>query len=247
MIGVDLAGSDVEADLGTTEGRAAAVRAVIERGGGVLDGLVTCAGLGPTSTRPGSSLVSVNYFGTVVVLEGLRPALARSASGSAVAIGSNSATIQPGVALGVTQACLADEELTARRLADEAGAVATYPATKLAIAHYVRSRATVADWAVAGLRLNAIAPGMVATPLVDEGRADPELGPLLDALPIPLGRPGQPVEIAALVALLLSGEGGFFCGSVLYVDGGTDALLRTTDWPAPFVLAPRSGGRPGTA
>ena len=88
-------------------------------------------------------------------------------------------------------------------------------------------------------------PDQIVRQQLDPDRQLAQLGDQLDHPP--LGRPGQPVEIAALVALLLSGEGGFFCGSVLYVDGGTDALLRTTDWPAPFVLAPRSGGRPGTA
>ena len=53
---------------------------------------------------------------------------------------------------------------------------------------------------------------------------------------------GQPVEIAALVALLLSGEGGFFCGSVLYVDGGTDALLRPADWPKGWDIPPAAFG-----
>ena len=59
-------------------------------------------------------------------------------------------------------------------------------------------------------------------------RANPETGPLLEMLPIPAGRPGRPEEIAALVELLLGPDGGFFCGSVLFCDGGSDALLRTT-------------------
>ena len=81
---------------------------------------------------------------------------------------------------------------------------------------------------------------MVDTPLMDEGRTDPEVAPLLAMLPIPIGRPGRPEEIAALVSLLLGPDGGYFCGSVIVVDGGSDALLRTTDWPAAWDIDLRS-------
>ena len=64
------------------------------------------------------------------------------------------------------------------------------------------------------MRLNAVAPGMIETPMVADMRADPEVGPLLAMLPIPVGRTGRPEEIAALVELLLGPDGGFFCGSV---------------------------------
>ena len=40
--------------------------------------------------------------------------------------------------------------------------------------------------------------------------------------------------IAALIAFLLGPDAGFFCGSIVFCDGGTDALLRTNDWPAPY-------------
>ena len=67
-------------------------------------------------------------------------------------------------------------------------------------------------------------------------KADPELGPLLDGFPIPAGRPGRPEEIAVLVDYLLSPLAGFFCGSIVFCDGGTDALLRPDDWPASWEL-----------
>ena len=57
-------------------------------------------------------------------------------------------------------------------------------------------------------------------------RADPILGPLVDALPIPLGRRGAPAEIATVVAFLLGPDSGYVHGSVLFADGGSDALLR---------------------
>jgi NAD(P)-dependent dehydrogenase (short-subunit alcohol dehydrogenase family) len=232
VIGVDLHDATISADLGTPEGRRSAMDAVGELSDGRLDGLVTCAGLGGAPSRPGSLLASVNYFGTISLLEGLRPLLSEAAGSAAVAISSNSATIQPAIPAQVVTACLDGDEVAARKLADEAGSMATYPATKLAIAHWVRAHAVGTDWAGAGIRLNAVAPGMVSTPLVAEGRADPEVAPLLEMLPIPIGRPGRAEETAALVALLVGPDGGYFCGSVLFVDGGSDALLRTTDWPA---------------
>ncbi|MGP8060258.1 MAG: SDR family oxidoreductase [Acidimicrobiales bacterium] len=236
VIGVDLAGSEVAADLGTAEGRRQAIEALGERAGEGLDGLVTCAGVAGAPSRPGALLVSVNYFGTVALLEGLRPLLARGHAPSAVAIGSNSATIQPGIPAPLVAALVAGDEPAARRLADESGSMLTYPATKLALALTVRRWATGEDWAGAGIRLNAVAPGMVETPLVAEGRADPEVAPFFEMLPIPIGRTGRPEEIAALVDLLLGPDGGYFCGSVLTVDGGSEALLRGADWPAPWDL-----------
>ena len=232
VIGIDLHDADVTADLGTADGRRAAVEAVGDLAGGSLDRLVTCAGVAGAPSRPGSLVASVNYFGTVALLDGLRPLLARSAAGAAVAISSNSTTIQPGIPPAVVAACLAGDEAAARAAADRAGAVATYAATKLAIAHWVRRRAVSAEWAGTGIRLNAVAPGMVDTPLV----AEPEMAPLVEMLPIPVGRPGRPEEIAALVDLLLGPDGGFFCGSVVLVDGGTEALLRPTDWPAAWEI-----------
>jgi len=83
---------------------------------------------------------------------------------------------------------------------------------------------------------------MIDTPMVAAMRAEPETAPLLDMLPIPLGRPGRPEEIAALVEFLLDGESSFFCGSVVFCDGGSDALLRTRDWPAAWDISVRALG-----
>jgi NAD(P)-dependent dehydrogenase (short-subunit alcohol dehydrogenase family) len=177
----------------------------------------------------------VNYFGTIQLLVELRPLLAPG--GAAVAISSNSTTVQPAIPAELVEAFLADDEALARELADKVGSLVAYPASKMAVAHWVRRQATGPDWAGAGLRLNAIAPGMIETPMVAAMRANPETGPLLDILPIPVGRTGRPEEIAALVELLLGPDGGFFCGSVLFCDGGSDALLRPNDWPAAWDIS----------
>ncbi len=241
MIGIDKDESDIVADLATPAGRRDAVEQAAERSDGALTGIVTCAGLAGLPGRAGSLLAAVNYFGTVDLLEGLRPLL--SSGGAAVAISSNSTTVQPAIPADLVDACLRHDEELSARIADARGSLVAYPATKLAVAHWVRRNATGPAWAGAGIRLNAIAPGMIDTPMVAGMRADAEAGPMLDLLPIPVGRPGRPEEIAALVEFLLGPDGTFFCGSVVFCDGGSDALLRTDDWPAAWDISVRDLGQ----
>ena len=236
VIGVDQRDADVVADLSGRDGRDAAIAGVRDASGGALDGLVTFAGLGPLPGRSGGLLTSVNYFGSVEILAGLRPLLTSGTDAAAVAISSNSTTCQPGIPAALVDACVAGDEVQARELGDQHGSILAYPASKTAIARFVRRNAPTDDWIGSGVRLNAIAPGLIDTPLTAEGKADPELGPLLDGFPIPVGRPGRPEEIAVLVDYLLSPLAGFFCGSIVFCDGGTDALLRPDDWPAGWEL-----------
>jgi NAD(P)-dependent dehydrogenase (short-subunit alcohol dehydrogenase family) len=233
VIGVDVRDADVVADLATPEGRAYAVAHVTELSGGVLDGAVTFAGLSSLTELPGSLLVSVNYFGTVEVLSGLRPLLARGTHPAAVAISSNSSTCSPAIDLAVAELCLAHDEAGARAKADVATSLFTYPATKLAVARWVRRNA--ADWAAEGITLNAIAPGTVETPMLAASRSDPTIGAFIDDFPVPVGRPGTAEELAGVTSFLLGPDARFISGSVLVVDGGTDALLRTETQPTPWV------------
>ncbi len=76
-----------------------------------------------------------------------------------------------------------------------------------------------------GITVNAVAPGHIATPMTGKAGVDPAT---VDLPPIPLGRPGAPGEVAALVAHLVSAEGGYVTGASLVVDGG---LLLTTVGP----------------
>jgi NAD(P)-dependent dehydrogenase (short-subunit alcohol dehydrogenase family) len=228
VVGVDRVDAEVLADLSTPDGRRAAVSAVADRCDAGLAGLVVCAGLGGLPDRPASLLVSVNYFGAVDVVAGLLPQLA-AARGGVVAISSNSTTCQPGYSLALVDACLAGDEVMARMVADEGDSLTAYPATKTAIARWVRRHATAPEWIGAGVRLNAVSPGMVDTPLVAEGRADPTVGPLLGMYPMPVGRVGRPDEIAAAIDFLLHTE--FCVGTVMLIDGGTEALFRPDDWP----------------
>jgi NAD(P)-dependent dehydrogenase (short-subunit alcohol dehydrogenase family) len=234
VLGIDLRNADVDADLGTAAGRRRAIARVVDWCDGALDGLVTCAGLAGLPDRPASLLVSVNYFGTVELLDGLRAALAAGTEAAAVAISSNSTTTQPGISLALVDACLTGDETAARALAGEGESLSTYPATKLALARWVRRHAPTPEWAGANIRLNAVAPGATQTALLQEGLDHPVVGPLIEGFEVPIGRRGTPDEIAALVEFLLGPDARFFCGSVVFCDGGTDAATRADDVPPPW-------------
>jgi NAD(P)-dependent dehydrogenase (short-subunit alcohol dehydrogenase family) len=207
------------------------VDGVTRASGGVLHGLLAGAGI---SGRYNDSapVVRLNYFGAVATLMGLRPLLAASGNASAIAISSNAATTQPGGAdPAIVAACLAGDEAGATAAMTGVPAMG-YAVAKLALARWVRRMAVTDDWVGAGIRLNAIAPGIVVTPMTRDGIA--ELFARTD-WPRPTKEPGRPEEIAGFVRYLLSDEARYFVGSFLVMDGGTDAALRADDWPAlPF-------------
>jgi NAD(P)-dependent dehydrogenase (short-subunit alcohol dehydrogenase family) len=226
VVGVDREAADVVADLAIPEGRQQAVTEVTELAPEGIAGLVPCAGIGGFTGTDSPLVVSVNYFGAVEMASGLRPLLARGAPAALVMVSSNSITCQPGWATHVVEPCLDGDEAAARAAAAATDAVNVYPATKAALASWVRREAVKPEWIGEGIRLNAVAPGLVATAMTDRLRADPELGAFADAYPSALGRPGRPEEVADLIAFLLSPRAGLLVGSLVYVDGGTDALLN---------------------
>jgi NAD(P)-dependent dehydrogenase (short-subunit alcohol dehydrogenase family) len=222
VIGVDLRDAEVLADLSSADGRQAAVDGVRAACDDRLDGLVACAGVGP-QVEPVARIVAVNYFGAQAVLAGLRPALAAGDAPAAVAVSSNSSSL-PGAETPLVAACLAGDEPAAQRLAPTLPGPTVYAGSKLALARWVRRHAP--EWAGEGVRLNAVAPGAVLTPLLRDGLEHPTLGPAIRAFPIPAGGFGSPDDIAAAIVFLLGPDAGFFCGSVVFCDGGSDALLR---------------------
>ncbi len=234
VIGIDVQSSDIVADLSQKDGRRQAVDEILTACDGTLDGLVPCAGVSGLPGRPGSLLVSLNYFGSIELFEGLRSALAKSDQAAAIGISSNSTTTVPGLPEELVEACLAGDEEAARAVGDEKGSILAYPATKMALAHWIRRQAPTEEWIGQGITLNAIAPGKTETAMIAEGRADPVIGPHMDAFPVPIGRSGQPEEIASLLTFLLGPDARFFVGSMIFCDGGTDAQARSDHWPAPM-------------
>jgi NAD(P)-dependent dehydrogenase (short-subunit alcohol dehydrogenase family) len=223
VLGVDSRGAEIAADLGKAGGRAQAAREVLSASNGELQGLVLCAGIGPSS---GSSplIVSVNYFGAVELLDRLFEDLKAASPSAVVAISSNSATTVPSIPDELVGAMLEGDEGNSRWVAESVHPTLAYAASKLALARAVRSRAPA--WAQAGVRLNAVAPGAVRTPLLEEGLEDADLGPLIRAVPIPAGDFGRPEQVAAVVDFLLSDDASFLVGAIVFADGGTDSLVR---------------------
>ncbi|MFW0787661.1 SDR family oxidoreductase [Gordonia sp. CPCC 206044] len=235
VVTVDLHDADVIADLSTATGRRAAIEGVLDSAGGRLDGVVLAAGLGPAKGRE-RMIVEVNMLGVTELLEGWRSALATAGDAKVVVFGSNSTTTTPFVprrAIGD----LLDGDVDAavrkvRRRVGVSGPVA-YATSKIAVTQWSRSKAVADEWAGAGIRLNVIAPGPVLTPLL-QSQLDSSTGSQVRSFPLPSRRFGTPEQLADWVLMMLSPSADFLVGSVIVVDGGTDALIRTRSWPRPL-------------
>lgn len=92
-----------------------------------------------------------------------------------------------------------------------------YPASKAALVALTKQMAT--EYAPRGIRVNAVGPGLILTDGTAGEFADPGLRAAIgDSMP--LGRLGEPADVAAAVAFLASAQAGYVTGQVLYVDGG---------------------------
>ena len=224
VIGVDLHDADVIADLSTEEGLAGMVDAVRQASGGVVDAVFAIAGL--VADKPVT--VDVNFFGMVGTLNGLRPLLAQSTAPRAV--GTASIASLQATDDGLVAAMTSGDRATARsRAAEVAGDGLIYGSTKKAFAQWIRRTAPTADWAGTSIPLNAVAPGVVNTPMVASVAAtmsEEESRKSWEATPLPLNGVAEPIVLAEVFAWLGSPANTHMCGQVVFADSGYDAVVR---------------------
>jgi len=167
---------------------------------GKITGLVNNAGItisGALTELDAETVMAgwrTNQLGQLLGMKHIVPALRRNGGGSIVNIGSEA---------GVRAA---------------PGAIA-YSASKAAIA--AMSRTAAIELARDGIRVNVVIPGPVDTPMIERAAgagAAEKMGAI-----IPIGRVGQPEDIASAVLFLLSKNAGFITGAELVVDGGRTA------------------------
>ncbi len=165
---------------------------------GPLVGLVNCAGIRTrspivdTDTEVFERHLRVNVIGTWL---GIRGFLRRHPTGTEGAI-VNVASVNAEIAVPNQ---------------------AHYVASKGAVASLTRAAAVEA--APVGVRVNAVAPGPVRTPMTAERLGDPAQEVWLNTR-VPMGRVAEPTEIAEAVSFLLSDKASYITGEVLFADGG---------------------------
>jgi len=85
------------------------------------------------------------------------------------------------------------------------------------------TRHAALKWARDGIRVNCVCPGVVETAMTDQAASDPRIKAIMEQM-TPMGRIGQPEEIAAAVLWLCSREASFVTGHPLVIDGGATAV-----------------------
>lgn len=231
VINIDLKGGDICANLATKEGRQQAIDELHKLCPNGLDGMICNAGVSGACGNL-SLIVSLNYFGTVEVAKGVYDLLEKK-HGSCVVTVSN--TISQGAGrMDIVDLLnnIGDEKkiLELVSMLDSSSLSvgnSLYVSTKYALARWVRRISS--SWAANGVRINAIAPGNVNTTMTATMSTSAKMA--LNALPIPtkygLESLMDPEEIAEVMVFLVSPKSRGVNGNIMFVDGGTDALLNS--------------------
>lgn len=229
VIGVDRAGSDINVDLASADGRTEMVAKARELSGGSLDGVV--AGAGVSRVPDPGLVVAVNYFAAVATLEGLHPLLLSSPHPRAVAVVST-ASLMPRSAATV-QACLAGDEPRAI-FAARADPATAYASSKNALARWIRRHAATPQWAGRGIALNGVAPGGVRTAMLQGHDESAQFqARLATNTPKAVAEYAAPEDLAEVIGWLVTARTGYVVGQILFADGGTDAIMHGEDtWAA---------------
>lgn len=212
----------VEMDLASRE----SIMKLIEKAQsfGEVSMLVNAAGVSP-SQAPVEAILKADLYGTAVLLEEVGKIIKKSGVG--VTISSQSGWRMPALTAEEDEllATAPTEELLNLSLLQPENIRDTLHAYQIAKrCNEKRVMAEAVKWGQRGARLNAIAPGIVVTPLA----LDEFNGPRGDFYKnmfanCPAGRPGTADEIANVAELLMCDKGAFITGSTFLIDGGATA------------------------